>query len=129
MSEINVIGVIGALFIAAGFFNHHAAQMANRRHIEIVSGVAGGGVPITHEMRWRTLMTLQVLASGFMAALNLVMAYCFMTIGNHVVAPDVRLLAQVCAWIYISVSATALIMTPTTIVGTSRLLRKAEAKD
>jgi hypothetical protein len=127
MSDLYAIGMIGTLFIAACFFNHHIVQMINRRNIEIVSGVAVGGVPITHEMRWRTLMTLQVLAAGFTAALNLVMAYCFMTIGNHVVAPDVRLLAQVCAWIYISFSAVVLIVAPTTIVGISRLLRQAEA--
>jgi len=127
MSDLYATGMIGTLFIAAGFFNHHVAQMINRRNIEIVSGVAGGGVPITHEMRWRTLMTLQVLAVGFVAAFDLAMAYCFMTIGNHVVAPDVRLLAQVCAWIYISMSAAMMIVGPSIIVGISRLLRQAEA--
>jgi len=118
--------MIGALFIAAASFNYRFAIMFNRKNIEIVSGVSDG-IPVPLEMRWRTLTVMQVVTVGFMAAVNLVMAYCFLTIGNHVVAPDVRLLAQVCAWIYISVSATFLIVLPVTIVAVSRLLRQAEA--
>jgi len=126
MSNISVIGVIGALFIAATFFNFQFAITFARKNVEIVSGVADGA-PVPLEMRWRQLMVMQVVLVGFTAALNLVMAYCFLTIGNHVVAPDVRLLAQVCAWIYVSASAFLLIVAPTIIVAISRLLRQATA--
>jgi len=126
MSNLYAIGMIGALFIAAFFFMHHVVIMLNRKNIEIVSGVAYGA-PVPLEMRWRTLTVVQAGTIGFAAAFYLVMAYCFVTIGNHVVAPDVRLLAQVCAWIYISISAAFLIVGPVSIVDISRLLRQAEA--
>jgi len=126
MSDLYATGMIGALFIAASFVNFHLAQMINRRNIEIVSGVAYGA-PVPLAMRWRTLMIFQAAIIGFGTAFNLVMAYCFVTIGNHVVAPDVRLLAQVCAWIYISSSAAFLVVGPVQLVGASRLLRQAEA--
>jgi len=126
MSDPYVIGMIGALLSAAFFFNFHIMQTISRRNIEIVSGVADGA-PVPLEMRWRTLTILQVLTVGFVAAFDLAIAYCFMTIGNHVVAPDVRLLAQVCSWIYISTSVAFLIVGPAVIVAVSRLLRQAEA--
>ena len=126
MSNINAIGVIGALFIALFAVTVHVVHLLNRKNIEIVSGVAYGA-PVPLEMRWKTLTVMQATIIGFTAAFDLVMAYCFVTIGNHVVAPDVRLLAQVCAWIYISISAAFLIVGPVSIVDISRLLRQAEA--
>jgi hypothetical protein len=126
MSDLYATGMIGALFIAAYLFIHHIVITLNRKNVEIVSGVAYGA-PVPLAMRWRTLTIMQVAIVGFAAAFNLVMAYCFVTIGNHVVAPDVRLLAQVCAWIYISSSAAFLIVGPVQLVGASRLLRQAEA--
>ena len=126
MSDLYAIGMTGALLSAAFFFNFHIMQTLSRRNIEIVSGVADGA-PVPLEMRWRTLTIIQVLTVGFVAAFDLAIAYCFMTIGNHVVAPDVRLLAQVCAWIYVSASAFLLIVAPTIIVAISRLLRQATA--
>jgi hypothetical protein len=55
MSNLNAIGVIGALFIAACFFLHHVLITFNRKNIEIITGVAQG-VPTPQDMRWRTLM-------------------------------------------------------------------------
>jgi len=89
MSDPYVIGMIGALFIAATFFNYHFAIMFNRKNIEIVSGVFDG-VPLPLEMRWRMLTITQVVTLGFTAAVNFVLAYCFVTIGNHVVVVEHR---------------------------------------
>ena len=126
MSDLYAIGMIGALFIATFAVTVHVVHLLNRKNIEIVSGVAYGA-PVPLEMRWRTLTVVQAGTIGFAAAFYLVMAYCFVTIGNHVVAPDVRLLAQVCAWIYISFAAAFLIVGPAIIVAMASLLRRAEA--
>ena len=126
MSEINVIGVIGALFIAAGFFTHRILVVFNRKNIEIASGVSQGA-PMPLEMRWRTLMQMQVLTVGFTAGSDLVIAFCFWAIADKVSDPDVRLLAQICAWMYLSIAAAFLIVGPAIIVSMASLLRKAEA--
>jgi hypothetical protein len=125
MSNINVIGVIGALFIAACFFLHHVLITFNRKNIEIVTGVAQG-IPTPQDMRWRTLMLVQVTSIGFAGAFALLMALCFRAIGDNVVDADVRFLAQVCAWIYVSLSALLLIAGPATITSTASVLRKSE---
>jgi len=126
MSEINVIGVIGALFIAAGFFMHRIMVVFNRKNIEIASGVSQGA-PMPLGTRWGTLMSAQVLTVGFTTGFDLVIAFCFWAIADKVSDPDVRLLAQACAWMYVSFAATFLIVGPAIIVSMVSHLRKAEA--
>ena len=126
MSNINVIGVIGALFIAASWFAHHIIITFNRKNLEITSGVSQG-VPMLPEMRWRTLWQVQVSTVGFAGAFNLVIAFSFLAIGDNVDDAYVRLLAQACAWIYFSFSALWFIAGPTALTTVSRLLRQAEA--
>jgi hypothetical protein len=126
MSNITVIGVIGALFIGAGFLLHHIIITFNRKNLEITSGVAQG-VPMLSEMRWRTLWQVQVSTVAFMGAFSLVMAFLFLAIGGNVDDAHIGLLAQSCAWIYLSFSALWLIAGPAAIAVILRLLRQAEA--
>ena len=126
MSEINVVGVIGALFIAASFFMHRVLVVFNRKNIEISSGVSQGA-PMSLEMRWRTLVQMQVLTVGFVAGFNVVIAFCFWAIADKVSDPDVRLLAQACAWMYASIAATFLIVGPAIIISMASRLRQAKA--
>jgi hypothetical protein len=125
MSNLQAIGMIGALFIVACFFMHHILITFNRKNIEIETGVAQG-VPMPQDMRWKTLMLTQVITIGFAGAVALVMALCFRAVGDNVVDADVRFLAQVCAWIYVSFSALVLIAGPATIASTVSVLRKSE---
>ena len=126
MSNINVIGVIGALFIAASWFAHHILITFNRKNLEITSGESQG-VPMLPEMRWRTLWQVQVPMVGFTGAFTLVIAFSFLAIGDNVDDAHVRLLAQACAWVYFSLSALMFIAGSAALAGISRLLRQAEA--
>jgi hypothetical protein len=125
MSNINVIGVIGALFITGGLFSHHVITTLNRKNIEIVTGVVQG-IPTPQEWRWRTLMQVQVPVTVFLGAYQLVMGFAFLTIGDNVDDAAVTLLAQVCAWLYIFSAALSLITAPLSIAGIASLLRKGE---
>ena len=126
MSNINVIGVIGALFIAASWLMHRVIITFNRKNLEITSGVSQG-VPMLPEMRWRTLLQVQVTMVGFTGAFALVIAFSFLAIGDNVDDAHVRLLAQACAWFYFSLSALMLIAGSAALAAISRLLRQAEA--
>ena len=117
MSEINVIGVIGALFIAAFAITVHVVHLINRKNIEIVTGFVQG-VPISWDVRWRMLMALQVPVIAFTGAMHLIMAFTFRTIGESVDHADVELLAQVCAWVYLCVACIILLLGPVGLAAT-----------
>jgi hypothetical protein len=42
MSNIGIVGMTGALFIAGGWFMHHVIITFNRKNLEITSGVFNG---------------------------------------------------------------------------------------
>jgi hypothetical protein len=111
MSNINVIGVIGALIIASSALMHHILQAMSRKNTEITTGVAQG-VPIPWETRWRMIMNVQVPVVGFSGALNLILAFAFRTIGESVEHAEVELLAQACAWTYFCLGCLVLILAP-----------------
>ncbi len=125
MSNINVIGVIGALFIAATLSMHHFIITFNRMNIGITSGVAQGA-PMLPAMRWRTLMLVQVPVVAVAGSFALMMAFAFWTIGDNVDDADVSLLAQACAWLYVCLAALLLVAAPVAIAGIASLLRKRE---
>jgi len=126
MSNINVIGVIGALFIAASWFMHRVLITFNRKNLEITSG-ASQGVPMLPEMRMRTLWQVQASTVGLAGAFALMIAFFFLAIGDNVDDAHVRLLTQACAWIYFSSAALWFISGPAALAAVSRLLRQAEA--
>jgi hypothetical protein len=111
MSNINVIGVIGALLIAGAFLTHHMVQAISRRNTEITTGVAQG-VPIPWETRWRMITNVQVPVVGFSGALQLILAFAFRTIGDSADHAEVELLAQACAWMYFCLGCLTLILAP-----------------
>jgi hypothetical protein len=111
MSNINVIGVIGALLIAGFFLMHHILQAFSRKNIEITMGVAQG-VPIPLELRWRMIVAFQVPVTGFAGAFNLVIAFSFLAIGDNVDDAHVRLLAQACAWLFLCGAGLTLTLAP-----------------
>ena len=123
MSNINVIGVIGALLIAGAFLTHHTVQAISRKNTEITTGVAQG-VPIPWETRWRMITNVQVPVVGFLGALQLILAFAFRTIGESVDHAEVELLAQACAWIYFCLGCLTLILAP---VGLAAAWRAAKS--
>jgi hypothetical protein len=123
MSNINVIGVMGALVIASFALMHHIIQAISRKNIEITTGVAQG-VPIPWETRWRMMMNVQLPVVGFSGALQLILAFAFWTIGDNADHADVELLAQVCAWVYLCGACLVLLLGP---VGLTAAWRAAKS--
>ena len=111
MSNIYVIGVIGALLIAGASLMHHIVQAISRKNTEITTGIAQG-VPIPWETRRRMIWNVQVPVVGFSAAMGLILAFAFRAIENSVDHADVKLLAEVCAWLYFCSACLTLFLAP-----------------
>jgi len=118
MSNINVIGVIGALFIATVATSVYMALVINRRNIEIATGVVEG-VSISWDLRWRNLLALQVPMYAGLGAFNLIMAFAFRAIGANLAhSADVQVLAWLCAWLGLCMGCLALTLGPVALAAT-----------
>jgi hypothetical protein len=126
MFNLHAIALIAALLISASAVSYHIMITFNNKMIQVVTGIVQG-VPIPREMRWRTLMQIQLTTLAFAAAVALLVAFLFFAIGNNVEDAEIQSLARLCAVPFIAVSAIWLLAAPLAIIRVASQLRRADS--
>jgi len=126
MSNLNAIGLIGALLIGASFFLLHAIVVIRNGIAGILGGVIGG-VPVPYEFRWRALWNFQLPVTMNSGVLALLFAFLFLRVGDNIKDAATVTLAQACAVAFFAFSAMFLTIGPLTLASHARALRKVEA--
>jgi len=127
MSDLNAIGLIGVLLIAASFSQFHVAMVLRNVNAGILGGVVGG-VPVPFEFRWRTLWQVQLPTNMIMGAVTLLVAFVFLRIADNVEDAATSTLAQACSWLFFVTSTIWLVSGPVFYATYMRQLRGAEAE-
>jgi hypothetical protein len=123
MSNVQTIGMIGALFIVGYFVVFHAAVVIRRDNAGILGGVIGGA-PIPHEFGRQTIWRVQLPATVFTGAVALVVAFVFRAIADNVGDASIATLAQSCAIVFFGITAMAMISAPVSFAALLRMHRK-----
>jgi hypothetical protein len=125
MSNFQAIALIAALLISASVASHHTMITFNNKMIQVVTGVVQG-VPVPREMRWRTLMQIQLVTLAFAASVALLVAFLFFAIGDNVADGRIQSLAHLCSMPFIAISAVWLLAAPLAITRVASQLRRAD---
>ena len=99
MSNINTLGIMGALLIGAFFVLYHVVAGLNLKNGQVLTGMMGG-VRIGLEFRWVILLQMVAPVVLFTGVFALLMGFVFLQIGASVEDPTVGSLAQLCAWMF-----------------------------
>jgi hypothetical protein len=120
MSNLNAIGMIGALFLVGNFLSFHAVIVLRRDNAGILGGIIGGA-PIPHEFGRQTIWRVQLPMTFFAGACSLVFAFVFLAIADNVPDTSIATLAHVCAIVFFGGSAMWLISAPASFAALLRM--------
>jgi hypothetical protein len=123
MSDLQTIGMMGALFIVGCFLTFHAAIVIRRDNAGILGGIIGGA-PIPHEFGRQTIWRVQLPVTVFSGAFALVLAFVFLAIADSIADTSIATLAHACSIIFFGASAMFLISAPVSFAALLRTHRE-----
>jgi len=123
MSDINTLGIMGALLIGGIFLLYRLLAGMHEKNSVIALGVAGG-IKVSLEYRWVALLQMVVPVLLFSGVFALLMGFTFLRISEGVEDPGIRSLAQLHAWVFFVASFASLTIGPLGIYGLASRLRK-----
>jgi hypothetical protein len=127
MSNVNTLGIMGALLIGGIFILHHMLSGMHEKNSIIALGV-DKGVPVSMEYRWVTLFQMVAPVVLFTGVFALLMGFTFLRIADSAEDVDISTLAQLCAWMFLVASIAGLTIGPLGVLGLASTLRKSKRK-
>ena len=127
MSNINTLGIMGALLIGGSFILYHLLSGTHEKNPVIALGVADG-LPVSMEYRWVTLRQMVAPVILFQGVFALLMGFTFLQIADNVEAAGISALAQLCAWMFFVIAIASLTVGPLGVLGLVSTLRKSRRK-
>jgi len=127
MSNLQALGMIGALFIPASFFMLCAGVVVRNTNAGILGGVVGGA-PVSYEFRWLLIWNFELPMTMSTGVIALVFGFLFLQIGSNIEDAATATLAQGCAVTFFAFSALFLLLGPLTVADTVRQFRKIRAE-